>query len=79
LISTASHRAAPIHEVTQVGGFLVFGACTVYVQHESPGKERASNWLPALNGPFVMFMRIYWPKPEALDGTWQQPPLLAAK
>jgi hypothetical protein len=21
-------------------------------------------------------MRLYWPKPEALDGKWQAPPLL---
>jgi hypothetical protein len=22
-----------------------------------------------------MFMRLYWPKEEALNGTWKQPPL----
>jgi hypothetical protein len=55
------------------------GGITVYVQRESPGKDNEANWLPAPNGPFVMFMRIYWPKPEALDGTWKQPPLMATK
>jgi hypothetical protein len=55
------------------------GGTTVYVQHESPGKDKESNWLPAPNGPFIMFMRIYWPKPEALDGTWKQLPLMATR
>jgi hypothetical protein len=49
------------------------GGLTLYVQHDSPGKEQESNWLPAPNGPFMMVMRIYWPKPEALNGQWKQP------
>ena len=51
------------------------GGLTLYVQHESPGKDRESNWLPAPNGAFVVAMRLYWPKPEALDGRWKQPPM----
>jgi hypothetical protein len=51
------------------------GGITLYVQHDSPGKARERNWLPAPEGPFVVVMRLYWPKPEALDGTWKQPPL----
>lgn len=51
------------------------GSLTLYIQHDSPGKDKESNWLPAPSGPFIMFMRLYWPKPEALDGTWKQPPL----
>ena len=51
------------------------GGVTFYVQNESPGTDKEANWLPAPKGPFVMFMRIYWPKPEALEGTWKQPPL----
>jgi hypothetical protein len=51
------------------------GGLTVHVQHQSPGKENESNWLPAPNGPFVLVLRMYWPKPEALNGTWKQPPL----
>ncbi|MGH6810445.1 MAG: DUF1214 domain-containing protein, partial [Ensifer adhaerens] len=37
-----------------------------------------SNWLPAPNGPFFVVMRLYWPKPDALDGKWKAPPLKAA-
>jgi hypothetical protein len=51
------------------------GGLTFYVQNDSPGKDKEPNWLPAPKGPFQVFMRLYWPKPEALDGTWKQPPL----
>ena len=49
------------------------GGYTVYVQHESPGIEKESNWLPAPEGPFALVLRLYWPKPDALNGTWKAP------
>ncbi|MEK1887990.1 MAG: DUF1254 domain-containing protein [Phyllobacterium sp.] len=52
------------------------GGLTLYVQNESPGKEKEPNWLPGPKGPFTIFMRIYWPKEPALDGTWKQPPMI---
>jgi hypothetical protein len=55
------------------------GGLTLYVQHESPGAELESNWLPAPNGPFMVVQRIYLPKPEALNGEWKQPPLQRVK
>nr|WP_229198360.1 DUF1254 domain-containing protein [Bradyrhizobium acaciae] len=54
------------------------GGITLYVQSESPGKDKESNWLPAPKGPFFMAMRLYWPKPEALQGRWKAPPLKKA-
>ncbi len=51
------------------------GGLTLYIQHESPGADREANWLPAPNGPFFCAMRLYWPKPEALEGIWSQPPM----
>ncbi|MCP1845188.1 hypothetical protein ACVIHI_001891 [Bradyrhizobium sp. USDA 4524] len=54
------------------------GGLTIYVQQEPPGKDKESNWLPAPKGPFFMAMRLYWPKPEALDGRWKAPPLTRA-
>lgn len=51
------------------------GGLTIYVQHESPGKDKDSNWLPAPKGPFFAVMRLYWPKPEALKGEWKAPAL----
>jgi hypothetical protein len=54
------------------------GGLAIYIQHESPGKDKDSNWLPAPKGPFFMAMRLYWPKSEALDGRWKAPPLTKA-
>ncbi|WP_405044722.1 DUF1254 domain-containing protein [Phyllobacterium sp. 1468] len=51
------------------------GGLTFYIQNESPGKDKEPNWLPAPKGPFIIAMRLYWPKQEALDGTWKQPPM----
>ena len=45
---------------------------------ENPGPDKEANWLPAPNGPFVLMMRLYWPKenpPSILDGTWKPPPV----
>ena len=50
------------------------GGITLHIQHESPGKNKEPNWLPAPKGPFFMVLREYWPKPEALDGSWKIPP-----
>src|SRR5438477_1667721 len=49
------------------------GGLTLLVQNESPGKDKESNWLPAPKGPFVMAMRLYWPKAEATEGKWTAP------
>jgi hypothetical protein len=55
------------------------GGITLYIQNESPGKEKEANWLPAPKGPFVMAMRLYWPKEEAVDGKWTAPPAKKAE
>ena len=52
------------------------GGLTFYIQHDSPGAGKESNWLPAPDGPFIVFMRLYWPKEVALDGTWKHPPMI---
>jgi hypothetical protein len=49
------------------------GSLTINIQHESPGKEKESNWLPAPADQFNMFMRLYWPKKEIEDGAWKMP------
>ncbi|MCT0213611.1 DUF1254 domain-containing protein [Synechococcus sp. CS-1326] len=53
------------------------GGLTLLVQNPSPGQKSESNWLPAPDGPFSLFLRLYWPKPEALSGSWKPPALLA--
>jgi hypothetical protein len=51
------------------------GGYTLYIQDESPGKDKEPNWLPAPKGPFVSALRLYWPKEAALDGAWKTPPM----
>ncbi len=55
------------------------GGITLYIQQESPGKEKEANWLPAPNGPFWCAMRLYWPKQEALNGSWTPPVIRKAQ
>src|SRR5882672_8256498 len=55
------------------------GSLTLLIQNESPGKDKEANWLPAPKGPFMMAMRLYWPKEEAMDGKWTAPPLEQSK
>jgi hypothetical protein len=52
------------------------GSVDLYIQKESPGKDKEQNWLPAPAGEFVLMMRLYWPSekaPSILDGTWKPP------
>ena len=55
------------------------GSLTIYIQKDSPGKEKESNWLPSPDGPIYIAMRLYWPKEEALNGKWQPPAVTPAK
>jgi len=52
------------------------GSVDLYLQHENPGPEKESNWLPAPTGRFIPMLRLYWPKespPSIIDGTWRIP------
>jgi hypothetical protein len=51
------------------------GGLTIYIGHDSPGKSKEANWLPAPAGPYSLVARIYGPKPNAVDGSWQLPAL----
>lgn len=53
------------------------GGITIYVQHDSPGNDKESNWLPAPKGPFWTILRLYRPQASAYDGSWRQPALRA--
>ncbi len=55
------------------------GGLTLYVQSESPGADKESNWLPAPKGPFWCALRLYWPKEQAFTGQWKQPPMKRAE
>jgi hypothetical protein len=52
------------------------GSLDLYVQAESPGKDKEANWLPSpKDKPWNLTMRLYAPKRSALDGTWNPPAL----
>lgn len=54
------------------------GSVNLYIQHENPGPEKESNWLPAPRDEFNLMLRLYWPKetpPSILDGSWNPPPV----
>lgn len=58
---------------------LVFnpdGSLDLYLQTTSPGAEQESNWLPSPSDVFNLIMRLYYPKPEVLDGNWFPPPII---
>jgi hypothetical protein len=52
------------------------GSTDIYIQADSPGKDKESNWLPAPKDDFVLMLRLYWPKstdPTILNGSWKPP------
>lgn len=57
------------------------GSLDIYIQHEKPGTEKESNWLPAPDADFNVTLRIYVPKEAYLKdkNTWANPPLKKVK
>ncbi len=49
------------------------GSLDIFVQHDSPGKDKESNWLPAPEGAYNVIARIYGPDQSVFDGTWKFP------
>ena len=37
------------------------GSVDLYLQNESPGKDKEANWLPAPKDRFILMLRLYWP------------------
>lgn len=51
------------------------GSLDIWISHADPGAARRSNWLPAPEGPFGLFLRAYLPRSEFVDGRYRVPPL----
>jgi hypothetical protein len=51
------------------------GSLTLYLQNDSPGKDKEANWLPAPKTAFNLTMRLYAPRAEVLTGKWNPPPV----
>jgi hypothetical protein len=52
------------------------GSLTIVIQHDQP--DDTSNWLPAPAAPFRPLMRLYQPRADILDGSYQIPPITKA-
>ena len=52
------------------------GSLTLYAGARSPGKDKESNWLPAPEGHFSLYIRAYWGKKEIIDGSWVPPKIV---
>ena len=69
--STATRSAIAATSTSDADGGL-----TLYIQSDSPGKDKESNWLPApKDAGFKLALRLYAPKKEVADGTWAPPPV----
>jgi hypothetical protein len=55
------------------------GSLDLYLQSESPGRDKEVNWLPAPKGAFNVMLRLYAPRTEALTGQWNPPPVTRAQ
>lgn len=61
------------------------GSLTIYIQKDSPGADKESNWLPAPDDLIYIAMRLYWPKTEAPsilpagEGSWKPPGIVKVK
>ena len=53
------------------------GGLTIYIQSESPGGDKESNWLPSPpEGLFTLTFRTYIPGQDIIDQKWYPPPVL---
>ncbi len=55
------------------------GSITIRVSHDKPTGPNAANWLPAPDGVFSLFLRLYQPTEEILDGKWPLPQVVKVK
>jgi hypothetical protein len=55
------------------------GSLDIFVQHDNPGPDRESNWLPAPSpqesSNFNLILRTFLPGEPILNGTWNPPPV----
>jgi len=49
------------------------GSLDIYIQHDNPGKDKESNWLPSPSDIFNLTLRMYMPHEIVLKGEYQIP------
>ena len=55
------------------------GSITIVISRDRPTGENASNWLPAPDGLFSLFLRLYQPSEAVRNGTWAPPQVVKIK
>jgi hypothetical protein len=71
LVENPIHRYA-IRDRTPGLRYNSDGSLDIYISRTAPSGHE-SNWLPAAPAELSLVLRLYLPKPEALDGSWQPP------
>ena len=77
LVGNPIHRYA-IRDRTPGLRYNSDGSLDIYISRTAPSGHE-SNGLPAPAGEFSLILRLYLPKPEALDGSWQPPSVVRVK
>lgn len=50
------------------------GGITIYIQHDSPGQDKESNWLPCPgSGTWFVILRMYQPHESVVNAEWRCP------
>jgi hypothetical protein len=53
------------------------GGLTIYLQADSPGPDKESNWLPcSTNGEWFVILRLYRPHAEVVSASWRCPGII---
>jgi hypothetical protein len=55
--------------------FNADGSLDIFVQNQSPGTDKESNWLPAPTGEFNLVLRSYLPGADVQAQRWMPPPV----
>jgi hypothetical protein len=65
------------YEVSDRSGLVLNtnGSITIYIQNTPPAGHE-SNWLPAPAGDFILYLRVYLPGQNIMDGEYKVPPVV---
>jgi hypothetical protein len=77
LVENPMHRYA-IRDRTPGLKYNSDGSLDIYISRTAASGHE-SNWLPAATGELSLALRLYLPKPEALNGAWQPPSVVRVK
>jgi hypothetical protein len=77
LVESPIHRYA-IRDRTPGLRYNSDGSLDIYISRAAPSGHE-SNWLPAAAGELSLALRLYLPRREALDGSWQPPMVVRVK